>query len=71
MGWYDSYPMHRWHAPLDPACPVVLKHQHDMEMDPMNYSIPADVLADIDADFARRHRAHCERCQNYGAANIE
>lgn len=26
---------------------------------------------DLWEDFEKRHRAKCERCQEYGAANIE
>jgi hypothetical protein len=56
-----------WHAPLDPNCP-----NNPLETfwdDPMTaYSGCGDEIAD---DLERRHIAKCERCQKYGAENIE
>ena len=60
-----------WNFPLDPECPAVRARQERMTMDPMNYSIPSDVLRDLAADWARSHRRRCARCQEYGAANVE
>ena len=67
-----------FHAPLDPACPEV-EHAFqipvwDLETgetywveDPMG----APVMDELWADFEKKHRAKCERCQMYGAENIE
>ena len=63
--------MPRWHYPLDPDCPRVAQFFLDMMLDPMNYSIPSDVLRDLTWDFAKRHRAKCPRCVEFGAANVE
>lgn len=57
-----------WHMPLDPECPDV-QHLYDMLDDPMTrYSGVGD---DIMEDFERKHRVGCERCQEFGAENIE
>jgi len=61
----------RWHAPLDPDCEDVRQFEREMDEDPMNDHIPGDVLSDIREDFARKHRAKCRRCQEFGCANIE
>lgn len=57
------------HAPLDPECPEVREREE---------SLAGDVLMEMsgcrdefDADFERRHRAKCKRCQEYGLENIE
>lgn len=57
------------HMPLDPECPEVAEFAQMLETDPMvAWSGVGDDLAE---DFERRHRQKCERCQLYGAANIE
>jgi hypothetical protein len=56
-----------WHMPLDPACPD--NPLPGLREDPMTaYSGCGDEIA---ADLERKHLAKCERCQEYGAANIE
>ena len=62
--------MQHWHAPLDPNCPAVVKFNNALFNDPMTeaYGAPTD---DIYVDFEREHRAKCERCQEYGVANID
>lgn len=59
----------RWHAPLDPDCPLVAEYGESLWGDPMTaYSGCGD---EIWAEFERRHRMRCKRCQEYGAANID
>ena len=56
----------RMHAPLDPDCPAnPLNRPHD----PMDDY--CGCMDEINADLETRHRSECERCQEYGAANIE
>jgi hypothetical protein len=62
--------MAQYYHPLDPDCPVVAKFSTDLTDDPMTEAMGAPV-DDIMAGFARKHRVNCERCQRYGAANIE
>lgn len=56
-----------WHLPLDPACPDnPLNGFYD---DPITQACGcADEIA---ADLESRHLSKCERCRDYGAANIE
>lgn len=59
----------RLHAPLDPECPAVEHFREALWSDPMTaYSGCGDEISD---DFERRHLATCERCQEYGAVNVE
>jgi hypothetical protein len=53
--------------PLDPGCPEVIDFKDRMYNDPM----ATPVIDDIMEDFDRRHMRECQRCQEYGAANIE
>lgn len=62
--------MAQWHLPLDPDCPAVAAFTTALLDDPMTHAMGAPV-DDIMEGFARRHRATCKRCQEYGAANIE
>jgi hypothetical protein len=55
--------------PLDPDCPQVCEASEAQANDPM--WAYADIGEEWWADFAKRHRADCERCQEYGAANID
>lgn len=56
-----------YHAPLDPECPD--NPLNGFFEDPMTaYCGCADEIGD---DLENRHRRTCERCQEYGAANIE
>ena len=55
-------------APLDPECPSVEHFRTAMENDPMTeYSGVGDELAEA---WSGLHRQGCDRCQEYGAANI-
>jgi len=60
----------RWHAPLDPDCPVVAQFMDSLFDDPMTEAMGAPT-DDIMEGFERRHRGKCKRCQEFGAANIE
>jgi hypothetical protein len=60
----------RYHAPCDPACPVYAGFVASLFNDPMTDAMGAPT-DDIVEGFERRHRAGCERCREYGAANIE
>jgi len=61
--------MPRWNTPLDPECPEVQKFSETMSNDPMvDYSGVGDELWE---DFHKKHQGECERCREYGAANIE
>lgn len=65
--------MSSWHMPLDPDCPGV-EHAFQIEIEPgvwIDDPMGAPVWDELMADFAKRHGASCERCQEYGAANIE
>ncbi len=62
--------MAHWHAPLDPDCPAVRQFFESLYDDPMTEAMGAPV-DDISEGFTKKHRAECERCQEYGAANIE
>lgn len=58
-----------WHAPLDPECPKVAEYAETLWSDPMtSYGGCGDEIWEA---FERKHRAECERCQEFGAANIE
>lgn len=64
----------RWHAPLDPNCPgmkrEVIDRIQSMSEDPMTQHYGVDV-SEFSEQWEREHRAGCERCQEFGAANIE
>lgn len=61
--------MPRYVFPLDPECPEVAKYHAETADDPiMRMSGCAE---EFYADFAAKHRAQCERCQEYGAANVD
>jgi hypothetical protein len=62
--------MPEWFAPLDPECPTVSAFMAELFNDPMTAAMGAPV-DDICKDFERKHRKGCERCKEYGAANIE
>jgi hypothetical protein len=49
--------------------PEVEHRDESLDADPMTaYSGRGDEVAE---DFERRHMRECDRCQEYGAANIE
>lgn len=60
---------YRYHAPLDPECPDVAAFCEGLDDDPISQT--CGCMDEITADFESRHRSHCQRCQEYGAANIE
>ena len=60
----------RYHAPLDPECPEVISFMDNLFDDPMTSAMGAPT-DDICEGFERKHRRTCERCREYGAANIE
>jgi hypothetical protein len=58
----------RLNLPLDPACPEWVLATTALWNDPMTaYSGVGD---EIEADMEKVHRNKCERCREYGAANI-
>lgn len=59
----------REHLPLDPECPVVRDWQDRFFDDPITEA--SGCVDEIGADFERRHRKECQRCQAFGVANIE
>jgi len=60
---------YRYHQPLDPDCPAVQQYQENTASDPiMEFSGCAD---EFFAAFEREHRETCERCREFGVANIE
>jgi hypothetical protein len=61
---------YRYHAPLDHECPQVEEFMSNLFDDPMTEAMGAPT-DDICEGFARKHRAKCKRCQEFGAANIE
>lgn len=60
--------MAHWHAPLDPECPEVEKMWESLNDPIMRMSGCGGEFFEA---FERKHRAKCERCQEYGAANID
>lgn len=60
----------KYHAPLDPECPVVAEFEERLFGDPMTAAMGAPT-DEIMESFERKHRGKCPRCQEYGAANIE
>ena len=60
----------RYHMPVDPACPAVLEYAKSLLEDPLTHAMGAPV-DEIMEDFERKHRQTCERCREYGLANIE
>lgn len=58
-----------YHTPIDPDCPVIAEALAALHDDPMTaYSGVGDEVAE---SMEREHARSCERCQEYGAANIE
>jgi hypothetical protein len=58
----------RYHAPCDPDCPKYRRYVDALYNDPMSEGAP---LGEIMEEFERNHRRKCERCKEYGVANIE
>lgn len=59
-----------FYAPLDPACPEVKEYSRTLMDDPMTRAMGAPV-DEILEDWANIHRQKCQRCKEYGLANIE
>lgn len=59
----------KWHAPVDPECPEVANFNHNLYSDPM--SELCGCLDEIQESWEARHAKECERCREYGCANIE
>ena len=62
--------MPSWYAPCDPECPEYSEFSDSLFDDPMTAAMGAPT-GEIMEGFERRHRADCERCREYGAANID
>lgn len=63
----------RWHTPLDPSCPVV-EHAFQIEVEPgvwIDDPMASYCWDDLWEGFERKHSQTCERCREYGLANIE
>ena len=62
--------MAHYYHPLDPECPPVAAFTESLFGDPMTKAMgaPSDEIME---GFERKHRVICERCQRYGAANVE
>lgn len=57
-----------YYSPLDPDCPGAKRIAEDLDDPIMAMSGCAD---DFSRDWEASHRAKCDRCREYGAANIE
>jgi len=68
MDGFSRFQREGWHTPVDPECPEVDEYTTTLLEDPMSDGAPVD---EILAAFERRHMASCERCAEFGAANIE
>jgi hypothetical protein len=62
--------MAQWHAPCDPECEEYERFINMLYDDPMTKAMGAPVDEIVEA-YEQRHRALCERCSQYGVANIE
>lgn len=62
--------MANWYAPCDPDCPEYRDFAEALFNDPMTYAMGAPT-DEIMEGYEQRHRALCERCSEYGAANID
>jgi hypothetical protein len=58
----------RWYLPVDPECPVVADYTSRLLDDPMSEHAPVDEILEA---FENRHARECERCLEYGLANVE
>jgi hypothetical protein len=58
-----------YHHPLDPKCPAVVSFEDNVIFDDITEA--SGITEELRADFEHKHRIICERCQRYGAANIE
>jgi hypothetical protein len=62
--------MNHWNFPLDPECPSVADFREGLYGDPMTAAMGAPT-DEIEEGFARQHRVKCERCREYGCANVD
>lgn len=60
----------RYHMPVDPECPEVREYTDTLLNGPMTHAMGAPV-DEILEDSERKHCQTCERCREYGLANIE
>jgi hypothetical protein len=60
----------RWVYPVDPDCPEVAEYYEGLYGDPLGAAMGAP-LGEIARGFDARHMAECERCQEFGAANVD
>lgn len=60
--------MYHYHAPLDPECPEVNAFYESLDDPIMRES---GCTGEFIGDFENRHRLECERCKEYGLANLE
>ena len=56
------------HTPCDPDCPHVKEFRDCLYNDPM--TIEYGMGSEVDEMWSKKHQPTCERCQEYGAANI-
>ncbi len=59
----------RYFAPLDPECPQVELFHEMLQNDPI--TAHCGCIDDVIEGFETNHRIKCNRCQQYGCANIE
>jgi hypothetical protein len=55
--------------PLDPDCPEVERFMDSLETDPM--TVASGVGDELSDTWNKLHRNSCQRCREYGVANIE
>jgi hypothetical protein len=64
----------RWVYPLDPDCPGAREEVFDriqsMREDPMTQHYGVDV-SEFSDEWERKHQRKCDRCQEYGTANVD
>ena len=60
----------RYHMPVDTECPEVRAYRDCLLNDPMTHAMGAPVDEILEA-WENKHRQTCERCREYGLANIE
>ncbi len=60
----------QYYMPPDPECPEVRDYRECLLNDPMTIAMHAPV-DEILEDFDRTHVQNCERCREYGLANVE
>lgn len=59
----------KWNFPLDPECPDVVAFIQAIQEDPMSYECPC--LDEVIEGWENKHRLQCERCKEFGVANVE